>query len=62
MAKRVRISIVTSNDAFVNNVRGETARILHELARRMVEAEQDTYQLKDANGNAVGVCLMDCEE
>lgn len=53
----LRLEMETINDAFVDNVAGETVRILRALADRMERDDVgagDGGPLIDANGNTVG--------
>ena len=47
------LEIECNNDAFFLNIKGETARVLEEAARRIRDGEM-YHALRDANGNRIG--------
>lgn len=56
---QVTIKINTDNDAFTDNMNGETARILETIAKKLNRDEYDVHTgehraLFDSNGNAIG--------
>lgn len=52
------IEIETDNDAFLPDPNVETARILRELAQRLVDEAPAEVTLRDANGNRVGRAVV----
>jgi len=47
------LEIECDNDAFFRNIKGETARVLTEAARRIKDGEM-YHTLRDVNGNRIG--------
>jgi hypothetical protein len=53
------IKVKMDNDAFVDDPTRELADILHALSERLRGASPDeSYPLRDANGNKVGECII----